>query len=191
MPTTYKTNLPSLTVDTDNTEAKTLLERSQREFGMVPNMFANLANLPGLLETYWNGRTLFIQQSGFTPAEQEVVFLTVSRENECEYCVGAHSFSGDYVSQVPAAVTDAIRDGKEIPDAKLKALADFILTMMHKHGNPTAADVAPFHAAGYTDTHILGIILAIGIKTMSNYTNHIFHTELDSMMTARAWKPKN
>src|ERR1044072_2554113 len=80
MQATYKINLPSLTVDADNAAAKSLLEKSQREFGMVPNMFANLANLPGLLETYWEGRTRFMQQSGFTPAEQEIIFLAVSRE---------------------------------------------------------------------------------------------------------------
>lgn len=185
----YKTTLSPLTLDTTNEGAKTLLEKSQREMGMVPNLFASLANFPGLLETYWNGRNLFMQQSGFTPAEQEVVFLTASRENECTYCTGAHSFSADVMSNVPPAVTDAIRDGKEIPDAKLKALSDFTLVMMRKHGKPTAEDVAPFHAAGYTDTQILAIILAIGIKTMSNYTNHIFRTELDGMMASRAWKP--
>jgi uncharacterized peroxidase-related enzyme len=185
----YTTNLQSLTVDTDNAGAKTLLEKSQREYGMVPNMYANLANLPALLETYWKGRDLFIQQGGFTPAEQEVVFLTISRENECVYCVGAHSFTGDVMSNVPPAVTDAIRDQKEIPDAKLKALSEFTLAMMHKRGQPSPEDVQPFHAAGYSDTHILSIILAIGMKTLSNYTNHIFHTELDSMMASRAWKP--
>jgi len=191
MPSSYKTNLPSLTVDTNNEGAKVLLEKSMREMGMVPNLFANLANFPALLETYWNGRNLFMQQGGFTPVEQEVVFLVISRENECSYCVGGHSFSADFVSNVPAAVTDAIRDQKEIPDQKLKALSDFTLVMMRKHGQPSNEDVAAFHTAGYTDMHILSIILAIGMKTLSNYTNHIFHTELDSMMASRAWKPSH
>ena len=32
------------------------------------------------------------------------------------------------------------------------------------------------------------IILAISIKTISNYTNHIFHTELDTVFKSREWK---
>jgi AhpD family alkylhydroperoxidase len=61
-------------------------------------MYAVMANSPGLLETYATGYAAFREASGFTPAEQEVVLLTVSHENGCEYCVAAHSFLADQVS---------------------------------------------------------------------------------------------
>jgi AhpD family alkylhydroperoxidase len=38
--------------------------------------------------------------------EQEVVFLTISRENECLYCMPAHSFVADKLPNVPTEVTD-------------------------------------------------------------------------------------
>ncbi len=36
---------------------------------------------------YMHGYETLREQSGFTPAEQEVVFLTISRENGCGYCI--------------------------------------------------------------------------------------------------------
>ena len=93
------------------------------------------------------------------------------------------------MSQVPKEVTDAIRDGKEIPDPKLKALNEFTLAMMRKKGSLSPADVEKFKAAGFTDKHMLSIILAIAIKTISNFTNHLFHTPLEPMMASRTWKP--
>lgn len=146
-----------------------------------------MANSPGLLDTYVHGYERFRALSGFTPAEQEVVLLAVSRENGCTYCVAAHSFIADRMSGVPAAVTDAIRDGRPIPDARLAALHDFTRTMVAKRGLPDKADVSAFLAAGYSERQILEVVLAIAVKTLSNYANHLFHTPVDGMFAGRAW----
>ncbi|MDE2593517.1 MAG: carboxymuconolactone decarboxylase family protein, partial [Burkholderiales bacterium] len=61
-------------------------------------------------------------QSGFTPAEQEVVFLAVSQTNGCTYCMAAHSMLADKKSGVPKDVLQAIRAGQPIPDSKLASL---------------------------------------------------------------------
>lgn len=39
--------------------------------------------------------------------------------------------------------------------------------------------------AGYDEQHLLSIVLAIGIKTLSNYTNHLFDTPLDRVFKVR------
>lgn len=167
--------------------AKEILETAQLQLGFVPNMYAVMANSPGLLSTYAQGYALFRQDSGFTPVEQEVVLLTVSRENGCRYCVAAHSFVADAMSKVPTEVTDAIRDGTSVPDSKLRALSEFTRLMVKTRGLPSIADVAAFRAAGYTERHMLEVVLAIAVKTISNYANHLFHTSVDSVFAARTW----
>jgi len=139
-----------------------------------------------LLDTYVHGYERSAL-SGFTPAEQEVVLLAVSRENGCTYCVAAHSFIADKMSGVPEAVTNAIRDGQPIPDARLAALHDFTRTMVIKRGLPDKTDVSAFLAAGYSERQILEVVLAIAVKTLSNYANHLFHTPVDGMFAGRAW----
>ena len=68
-------------------------------------------------------------------------------------------------------VTDAIRNGKIIPDLKLQALSKFSLAMIDTRGRPDQIDVAEFLAAGYSEQHVLDILLAISVKTLSNYAN--------------------
>jgi AhpD family alkylhydroperoxidase len=147
-----------------------------------------MANSPGLLETYLDGYHRFRTDSGFTPAEQEVVFLTISRSNACEYCVAAHSLIADQISKVPPPVTEALRDARSIPDSKLAALSTFTHTLLVTHGLPSKADVHAFLAAGFEERQVLEIILAIAVKTLSNYANHLFHTPLDDMFARREWK---
>ena len=116
-----------------------------------------------------------------------MVLLVISRENGCEYCVGAHSMIAEKVSKVPAEAIRAIREGKAIADSKLAALAEFTRAMVESRGNPSASDAQAFLGAGFTEHHILAIILAIAVKTISNYTNHVFHTPLDGRFAEYAW----
>ncbi len=182
---TYTINLESVELNNANEEQKSLLERSQKNNGMIPNMYKNMVNLPGLQDTYDTGYQHFRKSSGFSSQEQEVIFVTVSMENACGYCAAAHSFIADNMSNLPTEVTNAIRDGKEIPDTKLKALSKFTKIMFDSRGNPTEDQAKTFLEAGYTDKHILGIILALAVKTISNYSNHVFHTEIDEAFQGR------
>jgi uncharacterized peroxidase-related enzyme len=174
----------------DNAEprARAALETIQKGLGFIPNMYANMANSPSMLETYGVGYNFFRGDSGFTPAEQEVVFLTISHENGCEYCMAAHSMVGEKMSGVPAPVLKALRSGLPLPDAKLQALSAFTRIMVASRGKPTRRDLQAFLAAGFSERQVLEIILAIAVKTISNYANHVFHTEVDPMFAAYRWE---
>jgi len=187
MSDTYQIELALRTPDDADDAVSTPLKQAQKTMGMVPNMYAGMANLPAMLATYSFGYDKFRKEAGFSSVEQEVILLTVSRTNECHYCVAAHSTLADSMSGVPAGVTDAIRNDQEIPDPKLRALAEFTRVMSETRGNPSPAQAKTFLQAGYSEIHILGIILAISVKVISNYSNHLFHTEVDEAFKARAW----
>ncbi|WP_443632789.1 carboxymuconolactone decarboxylase family protein [Candidatus Marifrigoribacter sp. Uisw_064] len=168
--------------------SKEILNTTKKKMGMIPNMYAGMANNTALLEGYVSAYTSFRANSGFSPQEQEVVFLSVAYENNCDYCMAAHSFVGDMMSKVPTEVTDAIRNNSEIPDEKLKALSLFSRVMTVTRGLPSEKDINNFLNSGYTESHILGVIAGIGVKTMSNYFNHFFHTPVDDAFKNRAWE---
>ena len=180
-------SLEAVNPETTTGRAKELFDDAISQVGFVPNMYANMANVPAVLDTYFHGYGLFREQGGFTPQEQEVILLAISHTNHCEYCVGAHSMIADKMSGVPADVLQAIRNGKELPDAKLAALDTFTRIMVKKAGNPGKEDIAAFHVAGYDDNAILGIVLAISVKIISNYSNHLFATKLDDAFSAYSW----
>jgi len=183
----YISKLPPVTLDNADSEAKSVLEKALSQVGFIPNMYSNMANLPGLLDTYLAGYAAFREQSELTPVEQEVVFLTISRDNECHYCVAAHSVLADSMSGVPTDVTDSIRNSSAISDEKLAELHDFTHHMLSTRGRPDTTAVQQFLDAGYSEKDVLAIILAISVKTISNYSNHIFDTKLDAMFESRAW----
>lgn len=186
--TTFRMTLPPQTIESAAPAARPILEAAKARTGMVPNMYARMANLPALLSTYVQAQESFRTQAGFTPPEQEVVLLTISRENGCDYCMGAHSMIGEKMSKVPPDVLEAIRAGTAIPDRKLAALAAFTKAMVLKRGSPSPDDAQAFLQSGYTEEHILAVILAIAVKTISNYANHVFHTPLDAAFAKYEWK---
>ncbi len=179
-----KLTLPAQTLSSDDPAIRRVLEKAKAQVGVIPNMYANMVNSPGVLETYLDGYARFRTDSGFTPAEQEVVFLVVSIENGCNYCGAAHSMIADKMSKVPAPVLEALRHKRPIPDAKLAALAKFTKTMVDTRGKPSKGDMAAFLAAGFTERHALEIVLAMAVKTLSNFSNHLFHTQVDDMFAA-------
>lgn len=176
---TYNIGLKPIELEDANQEQREILEKAKKANGMIPNMYKNMVNLPALQNTYDAGYHQFRQDSGFTPSEQEVVLLTISIANSCSYCTAAHSYLAENVSKTPKNVTEAIRQGHKIEDNKLRALYEFTKVMNESRGNPTPEEAKKFLAAGYSEKQMLAIILAQAVKTISNYSNHIFHTEVD------------
>ncbi len=168
--------------------AAEILTTTEKKLGFIPNMYAGMANNTALLEGYVSAYNSFRANSGFSPQEQEVIFLSIAYENNCEYCMAAHSFVGDHMTNVPVEVTDAIRANAEIKDEKLKALSTFAKIVTTTRGLPSATNIDDFINAGYSESAILGVVAAVGIKTMSNYFNHVYHTTTDDVFKERVWK---
>lgn len=167
-------------------KAKDLLDGARAKLGFVPNMYRGMAVNPGLLSTYLHGYALFRESGNFTPPEQEVVFLTISEANGCDYCTAAHSMLAVKVTKLGETHTQELRDGKPLSNAKLEALRRFTHHMWATRGLPTRAEAEAFKAAGFADVHVLEIILALAVKTISNYANHVNHTALDDVFSAFA-----
>lgn len=53
---------------------------------------------------------------------------------------------------------------------------------------PCCQDLQLFLTAGFSERQVLETILAIAVKTISNYSNHVFHTEVDPVFAAYRWE---
>jgi uncharacterized peroxidase-related enzyme len=176
---------PIHSVDSAPAGSRETLEGARRAFGFVPNVLGTMASSPSLLKTYLVVGDLF-DQTSLSPTERQVVMMTTSYENGCEYCVGAHTaISG--MQKVPADVVQAIRDGARIADAKLEALRRFTSAVVCARGWVTNDDRDAFHRAGYSETQALEVILGVGLKTFANYANHLAETPLDAAFSKVAW----
>ncbi len=177
---------PVLTLETAPQGARPVLEASQAAFGFIPNLLGVMAHSPALAEAYLTLSGLF-DKTDLTPAERQVVLLTVSQYHRCHYCVAAHSMLAEMQS-VPADAVAAIRTDQPISDAKLQALRVFVRTLLESRGWLDQQDMQTFYAAGYKPEHVLDVLVGVAQKTMSNFTNHIAQTPLDDAFKAHAWE---
>ncbi len=165
------------------------MAQAKQAFGFIPNLIRGMSNSPGLAEGYLTLSGL-CAKSSLSPQEQQIVLLAVSRYNGCDYCVAAHSM-GANMAKVPADVVQALRDDAPIADPRLEALRVFATKMVDKRGWLDETDIRDFLGAGFEMQQVGDVILAVGMKTLSNYFNHIARTPLDEAMQAHAWSQKN
>lgn len=182
----HSLSLPAVDIQSADAAQRALLDQALRQVGFIPNMYARMAHVPALLETYLHGYGLFRKTSGFRPAEQEVVFLAISMANGCDYCAAAHSMMAEKVSKVSPEVLQAIRNHEAVPDPRLSALHALCTDMVTTQGRPRAEVVQAFLNAGFEQQHLLWVILAIGVKTLSNFSNQAFGTPLDERFAGHA-----
>lgn len=178
---TYTTH----TEETAPDAARPFLAGAKKKFGFVPNLLGTMASAPALLKGYLTMAEIF-DGTSLTPTERQIVLLSTSRSNGCAYCMAAHTVIAG-MQQVPNDVVTAVRDNTPIGDAKLDALRVFAMDVVERRGHPSEETLNRFLSAGYTQAQILEVVLGIGFKTLSNYTNHIAHTPLDPAFASAAW----
>ena len=165
-------------------ESQDLMQGVQAAFGFVPNLVAVMAESAPLLSAYLKLSDLF-NQTSLTEIERQVVLLTVSRENTCHYCVAAHCTIAT-MRGVPAGIVEAIRVDQPLVDPRLQTLRQFTRSLVATRGYPSPEVIQQFQAAGFTERNALEVVLGVGLKTLSNYTNHLAHTPVDAAFAANA-----
>ena len=140
------------------------------------NIFKAMAVAPAALDAYL-GMSGALSKGVLTPAEREVIHLSLGQARSCDYCVAAHTAIGKGAGMTEAQTIEA-RKGT-MADPRLNAMAKFVLQLEEKKGFASEADVAPFRKAGYTDAHLAETIAHVGLATFTNYFNHVNHTPVD------------
>jgi len=161
------------------------LEATQKGLGFVPNLMGSLAESPVALNAYGYLMGEFGKTS-FSATEQQIVLLSTSFENECEYCMAAHTTVGQ-MQKVPQNILNALRDGKPIDDTRLETLRRFTALVVRNRGNLTERQITDFLSAGYSKQALLEVMVGVAMKTLSNYTNHIARIPIDSAFKANEW----
>jgi uncharacterized peroxidase-related enzyme len=174
------------TLDTVKPEGKAILEGVNESYGFVPNLLGTMIEAPATAAGYLALGKLF-GETTFSPTEQQVISLTVSRLNGCDYCVAAHSTVAG-LQDVPADVVEAIREDQPIADPKLEALRQLTAQLAEQRGWLENEQVGAFFAAGYGKQQVFEVVLGVSMKTISNYINHIAGTELDEAFAAQQWQ---
>lgn len=162
------------------------LNNARQSLGFVPNLYAGLAESPAALEGYLALGEI-LGRSSLSPAEQQTVLLSVSAENGCAYCMAAHSTLARNRVKMDNIVVDALRDRTGLPDPKLDALSRFARAVVQERGWVRGPALDAVLGAGYSRQQVLDVILAVSMKTLSNYANHLLDTPVDAAFASESW----
>ncbi|WER50283.1 hypothetical protein CupriaWKF_32330 [Cupriavidus sp. WKF15] len=143
----------------------------------VSTMNAAMAVAPSLFATYQNCCRAMSQDLTLTQLEQRVVFLVLAVASGCNYDELASGDGTCTANETFRKIVAAIRHGKPLADARLRALVSFTRAMFIHRGRPSEHEVKTFLHAGYREENILDIILAIAANTLDSYTCHVFNAK--------------
>ncbi|KAA2253948.1 carboxymuconolactone decarboxylase family protein [Solihabitans fulvus] len=168
--------MPQLTAETANDEQRALLEDTNRQLGRVPNLYAAMANGPAALKGYLAMRDALVAGS-FRARVREQLALLIAQENECGYCVAAHTMRGGKVGLSEEQLLATRR--AESDDPHTTAVLQVAREAMRSGGRLTDDVVEQARAAGVTDAELAEIIGHIALNVFSNYFNHLAQPDLD------------
>ncbi len=167
--------------------SRPLLDGAKSKFGFVPNLIGLMAESPATVKAYV-GLTEALAETSFSPVEQQVIALTVSSENECSYCMAAHSAIARMAGMSEPDL-EALREGRPMADDRLEVLRRYVSAVIRTRGWPSSEHQAAFKTAGYTTAQTLEVLVGVAMKTLSNYVNHLADTPLDKQFAGFAWEP--
>lgn len=166
-------------MSTASTDSGTqVLRKAKAALGFLPNLFQELSeHNPAVAKTYLNMANQ-LEQGVLTGEEREVVMLAVSRYNDCHYCTNLHMKAGMSVG-FPRETMEAINSGGLPENERLKVLVQATRLLLDKRGWLDEEDLERFEERGLSTAELYEINALIGIKTISNFVNHVAQTEVD------------
>ena len=166
--------MPRLAQVTDDSTG--LLDKVRQQLGRVPNLYATMANGPAALDGYLALRGHLVKGK-LNARLREQLALLIAQENDCDYCVAAHTFRGKLMklSDEELLATRLAEDADPHAEAVLR-LARSVLRTRGKVDEETLAEV---RAAGVTDAEIAEVVAHVALNVLSNYFNHLAQPELD------------
>lgn len=170
-------------------ESKSMLESIESKYGFVPNLVAGIARSPQLLKSYLELSKNF-EGSSLKPDEQQIVLLTTSRLNECEYCTSVHSMTAENAG-IEWETVEKIRNREKVSNDRYEALRTFTERIVKDKGVVPHDVHTQFVNAGFDQQNALDVMVGVTLKALTNSTNHLIETPLDEQFQKRAWSTES
>jgi len=91
-------------------ETADIFQEIASAFGKVPNLFRTAAHHPPLLRANWSMVKAMMIDGGLSRKVKETIAVLVSKDNGCDYCVGAHSAALSSIGLSREAISGVMED---------------------------------------------------------------------------------
>lgn len=153
-----------------------LLDAVEKKLGLLPNIFATMAQSNAVANAYL-GFSSALASGELSVKVREQIALTVGQQNDCGYCVAAHTVIGAGAGLGEDEVI-AARQGKSA-DAKSAGILNFVTKLVENRGNVSDQDVEALKQLGLSQGEIAEVVANVALNMFTNYFNHVAGTEVD------------
>lgn len=152
-----------------------LLYALEKSVGFVPNIYAFMTHSETALKRFLDFMDV---KTVFSPVETEAIHLVTSQVNQNPYCLAAHTAMAKEAGLTEEQI-EAIRKGNVKGDKKLEILVDFTCELVTQRGKVSPDTIERFYETGYTDAHLVDLIMLVGMTTITNYINNVTYIPVD------------
>ncbi len=163
-------------IESADPKAAELLGNVKSSLGMVPNIFATMANSPAVLEGYLS-LSGSLGSASLSAQTNEQIALAVAGANTCDYCASAHTALGKMAGLSQEETNRNIRGESEDPKAQL--VLNFAREIVSEKGRVNEATLHTLRTNGFADQQILEIFGQVMANIFTNYFNHLAETQID------------
>jgi uncharacterized peroxidase-related enzyme len=176
---------PIHTLESAPTESVPALRTLEEGLGFVPNLAATMAESPALIGGFVDLRKT-LAGGELTGVEREIVALAVSLENDCDYCMAAHSTFA-LMQKADEDAVAAARVGEPPRDPKLGALYRFARSLVQKKGHLAQDETQALLDAGYSRAALFDVVAQVGHTTLANLAHSISNAPVDAAFAPQGW----
>ena len=142
----------------------------QEKSGFIPNVFLTLAHRPEEFRAFFAYHdALMEKEGGLSKAEREMIVVTTSHANQCQYCVVAHGAILRVRAKNPLIADQvAVNYRKADITPRQKAMLDFAMKVAFSAYAVGDADFDTLHTQGFSDEDIWDIGAIVAFFALSN-----------------------
>jgi uncharacterized peroxidase-related enzyme len=151
-------------------DIRAIFEETRAKIGFVPNVFRTYARRPDHFRAFMQYHDLLMRgASGLSRAEREAIVVVVSSENQCQYCVTAHSAAYRVLGK-DNVLADQIAINWATADAppRLMTMLAFASRVNETGFAASDEEIAELHESGFSDDDIWDIAAIAGFFGFSN-----------------------
>jgi len=156
--------------------SKPVFEQFQRLIGKMPNLYAIIGSSANALTSY----VQYSQQQAkgsFHAREREAIYLIVSQQNGCEYCLASHTQSAIKAGWKEEE-TLALRAGT-FPEKKWQVLYQVIASVITQRGEVADNLLDEFFALDYQEAALMDLLVLINVMSFTNYLYRLTKVPID------------
>lgn len=156
--------------------SRPVFEQFQRLIGKMPNLYAIIGSSANALTSY----VQYSQQQAkgsFHAREREAIYLIVSQQNGCEYCLASHTQSAIKAGWKEEE-TLALRAGT-FPEKKWQVLYQVIASVIIQRGEVAGDLLDQFFSLGYQEAALMDLLVLINVMSFTNYLYRLTRVPID------------